>query len=246
MKVWIVVLLGVLGLGLLLWLFVFSGWRTVYTLYLIARVSPFERVIDGAPTILVLGDSTAYGTGVTRAEESIAGLIAADLVDYSVQTRAGNGWNTARLRERLPGLLVPEAQYAAVVVQIGANDIIQDRPLADSQGDLEAIFSTLAQQTEHIVWLHSGDIGGTARFSADTAKRLTERTQKFRVMAKEVAQASDVAYVDLWREPEDDPIRQNPDRYIAKDGLHLTAAGYAHWYEKVRQALESELPPRTQ
>ena len=242
MKTWVLVVLSSVGLGLLLWLLLFGGLQTVYTLYLIARVSPYERVIDGAPTILVIGDSTAYGTGVTHAKESIAGLIAADWVDYSVQTRAGNGWDTAQLQERLPRLLTPEAQYAAVVVQIGANDIIQGRPLVESQENLEAIFAMLAQHTEHIVWLHSGDIGGAARFSAERAQQLTESTRQFRLMAKTIAQSNEVTYVDLWREAEDDPIRKNPERYIAKDGLHLTAAGYAHWYEKIRTALQDKLP----
>ena len=242
MKYWLFSLLVTTILGVLIWLVFFGGWRTMQTVYLIARISPFERVIEGAPTILVIGDSTAYGTGVRRSEESLAGLIAADWPDYSVRTRAGNGWNSAVVRQRLPELVTENEQYAAVVVQIGANDIIQDRPLTESQADVRIIFKTLQHYTDHIVWLHSGDIGGALRFSGSQADVLSERTWRFRAMAQELAKDYGVTYVDLWRDAADDPIRLHPDRYIAIDGLHLTAAGYAHWYEKVRTALQTQLP----
>ena len=237
MKNWLLPITSILFIAALIWVVFFSGWRLIQTVYLITRISPFERVIEGAPIILVMGDSTAYGTGVRRNEESIAGLIAADWPDYSVLTRAGNGWNTHSLRQRLPQLLVVDERYMVVVLQIGANDIIQGRSLADSQADLVAIFSELKNHTEHIVWLHSGDIGGATGFTSKRAQALSEKTEQFRDMAKALAEDHGVHYIDLWREASVDPFRQKPERYLARDGLHLSAAGYAKWYEEIRKAL---------
>jgi len=71
---WIAWLL--VGLGILSVLLLATGWwRYVLTGYLIARVAPYEQPGGGAGSILFIGDSTGYGTGASRSDESVAGQL---------------------------------------------------------------------------------------------------------------------------------------------------------------------------
>ena len=51
-------------------------------------------------------------------------------------------------------------------------------------------------------------------------------------------------YVDLFTGASDNGFRQAPDRYYARDGLHLSGAGYGSWYDRLTAA--TALPERLQ
>ena len=228
------------AVGLAAWLILADGWRTVQTVRLILATEPFQQTLEGAPTILVLGDSTAYGTGVREARDSVAGQVGAAWPEYSVQTIARNGWQLGDVAAYVEQEL-PTTEYAAVILQIGANDIIQDVPLTTSETHLRQIVSQLQTKTDHIIWLHNGNIGGASGFTGRTAERLTERSRTFREMATIVAAELDIGYVDLFQEPVNDPIVAEPERYLAADGIHLTPAGYQLWFAALRPVLADRL-----
>jgi lysophospholipase L1-like esterase len=53
-----------------------------------------------------------------------------------------------------------------------------------------------------------------------------------------------VDYVDLFTGPGDNGFRQETDRYYARDGLHLSGAGYGTWYDRLTAA--TAVPERLQ
>ena len=69
--------MGIIGAMLLILVVVFFSniLRFGRVGYLILIITPYRRAIKGARRILVVGDSTAYGTGAKRSEETIAGRI---------------------------------------------------------------------------------------------------------------------------------------------------------------------------
>ena len=89
----------------------------------------------------------------------------------------------------------------------------------------------------YVVLMTSGNLGAAPFFPWPLNRLMTWRARRQRDLLRALAVRHGVAYVDLWREVEDDPFRNDPARYYAADGLHLTGEGYAQWHgELVRQA----------
>lgn len=92
--------------------------------------------------IVVLGDSLTAGYGLAESEGLVPQLqawltaegIAADLRNAGV-----SGDTTAAGRERLGWALVPEAE--ALVVELGANDLLRGRPPEEAEAHLDAILT---------------------------------------------------------------------------------------------------------
>jgi lysophospholipase L1-like esterase len=212
--------------------------RYAKTFYLISQTSPYEQSVPGSPKILILGDSTGYGTGVTDPQRSIAGLIGQDFVQYSIINDSKNG--------RAIGDLVSvakeiEESYELILLQIGGNDILQKRDLPTVVSELETIIDTLSPQTNHLVMMTSGNVGGASAFSKEKADAYESLTRAYRKSFVETADKTSLTYVDLFLEPEVDIIANNPETYLASDGLHPSAAGYGIWYETLYPILETRL-----
>jgi len=214
--------------------------RFAKTLYLIATVSPFERTIAGAPSILVLGDSTGYGTGAKTAADSIGGQIGKNYPQYTILNDTTNG---RTIKELVPVVEKLDGDHELILLQIGGNDILQARDLATVERELRQIISVLETHSKNIVMMSSGNVGGARAFSGEKAAQYEQSSREFRAMYKQVAADTAMVYVDLFQEPADDPFVQNPDMYFAWDGLHPSSAGYALWYQSLSPVLKSLLRP---
>lgn len=222
-------------LGILVWSF---GPRIIYTAWLIVRVTPYEQTIPGAPTILVLGDSTGYGTGAMAGEYSIAGRLGRDLPDYSIQNNSANGRTIEDLQ---PVARDVRGQYALILLQIGGNDILDARDPFIVEQELREIVRVLNDNTEHVIMMSSGNVGAAAVFEGEEAAMMEARTRAFRDMFVQVASTTELTYVDLFLEPENDPFIAEPERYLSLDGLHPSDAGYGFWYEQLRPVVREVL-----
>ena len=234
------VLVSLTVTGLLFLWFNTSMIRFAKTLYLIATVSPFDRTIAGAPSILVLGDSTGYGTGAKTAADSIGGQIGKEFPKYSILNDTTNGRTIKELVSVVEKL---DGDHELILLQIGGNDILQARDLATVERELRQIISVLETHSKNIVMMSSGNVGGARSFSGEKAAQYEQSSREFRAMFKQVAADTAMVYVDLFQEPADDPFVQNPDMYFAWDGLHPSSAGYALWYQSLSPVLKSSLRP---
>jgi len=223
------------GIAILITLLLATGWwRYVLTGYLIARVTPYEQVGNDGGSILVIGDSTGYGTGAARSGESIAGRIGADYPSYSITNNSVNGRKIAGAMEVAQGLADSD-RYDLIVLQIGANDLIAgveaDVVASDSQQLIEAVIP----HTQKIIVISAGNIGATPLFAGDQAARYTDASRQFDQQMAILGQTyDDMDFVSLFDEPADDPFVEKPDIYTAIDGLHPTSAGYGIWYQKAK------------
>jgi hypothetical protein len=77
-----------------------------------ALVRPYSRPLaEHAPVMLVLGDSLAVGVGAGRAQDTIAGLLAADFPRISILNRTPRGGGGRRPACALPS--IPSRAIAA-------------------------------------------------------------------------------------------------------------------------------------
>ena len=200
-------------------------------------LAPFGRDNPKARVkIIVLGDSTAIGTGSKSNKESVAGRFGNDFPQAEIVNISQNGKRIHGLiRDFLPLI---RGHYDLAVVQIGGNDIIWLTPLADIDRDLSIVVGKMKKSADHVVILHSGNVGLAPIFSWPLDQLLTARSRAVRALYMKKAQELGVIYVDLFTERSNDLFLKDVPRYYAADGLHPSGDGYGWWYRKIREALK--------
>jgi lysophospholipase L1-like esterase len=201
---------------------------------------------------VVLGDSTAAGVGVDRAEDALPHLIAqriADAESVSVHV-VSYGWAGARVsdlvRQQLPRALEPIRSSATepflpgadlVAVVIGSNDATHNTAPGRFRSDMRATLEGIRAEAPNARVVLAGipAFRGALRgiepliFIADQYARL------LRPIARSEARRAGVAYADLAR---DVPgrIRGRTD-VLSSDRFHPSVVGYAAWADVIAEAL---------
>lgn len=197
---------------------------------------PFERRIPEAQLkILFLGDSTAVGTGAASNTQSTAGYFGQDFPDADITNISRNG-------KKLSGLLKefdPKAfgHYNLVVIQIGANDILKFTPMRTIERDVIAVIERAKIAGDHVVILHSGNVGLAPIFTWPFDAILTERSRRVRAIYMREAKLHGALYADLFSERSNDLLLSDVSHYYSPDHLHPSGYGYRWWYERIRQTL---------
>lgn len=237
----ILFILFVIGVLVLIW--VTGVWRTMKTIWLIAHVTPYEQVGTGEnpPEILVLGDSTGYGTGASKGRSSVAGLIGSNYPNYAISNNSKNGRTIGEALVEIK-TLPAEKKYKLLLLQIGGNDILKKRELDIVRGELAELYSEALQRADTVVMISSGNVGTAAAFTDTKKADIYDRSSRqFKAMFIEVASDAGVTYIDLFEERDDDAFLREPKKYLALDGLHPSDAGYAYWYEKLSPVIKTVL-----
>lgn len=209
----------------------------IKTLYLIARVSPpYRQKGNNNKSLLILGDSTGYGTGATRPSESLAGLIGAAFPDLKIVNKSVNGRTTAQLKQSLQHM---RETHDFILLQIGANDVLQAVPNVTIVDTIKNIVGQLLASKGNVIVMTSGNIGAAVRFSPLLRQRYTEASREYEKLLLESAASTGLfKLVSQFSEPQVDPFVLQPDVYFASDGLHPTSAGYALWFDRLKPHLE--------
>jgi lysophospholipase L1-like esterase len=207
---------------------------------LVAVSEAFEQSTPTAyPRILVLGDSTAVGTGVNDSRDSIAGKFGKDFPDALIVNRAINGLKAGELDKNFPTF--PEHSFDLVLLHIGANDILRHTPPDAFTASLSSVFQKARKTGTHVVALHSGNIGLAPIFGYWPFNTYFRRkTLQYRSRYRDIAATEGVTYVDLFKEAKEDPFRSDEARFYAADGLHLAEAGYEVWYRSILEAMKKD------
>jgi lysophospholipase L1-like esterase len=239
---------ALIGLGILAVLLLSTGWwRYSLTGYLIAQVSPYEQVGEGAGRIMFIGDSTGYGTGASRSSDSVAGLLGNDYEAYTITNNSVNGRKIIGAMEVLRDL-DSDNQYDLLVFQIGANDMLADASAQDTVDRMKGLIEASLPYATNLVILTCGNIGGSmiTMGRQEEAEQYTNTSRQYdELMIDLVNEYHNVSFVPLFDEPEDDPYLAEPKKYTSIDGLHPTSAGYNIWYQKAKPYFDAVLDQRS-
>ena len=210
--------------------------------WLILQTSPYQQAGSGAGLIVVVGDSTAYGTGVRDSKESVAGRIGVDYGQYEVRTLAQNGRVISEATQTLKEASF-EKQVDVLLLQIGGNDILQSRTPKQIESDTRAMLIEAKKHAKQVVFMSCGNVGSAASFvkNGEVDKAREERTLVAREIFMRLSSELEVSYVDLYIPAEQDPFLKSPEVYFAMDGLHPSGAGYGLWYESLSPQLQELL-----
>ncbi len=220
------------GVAVLLALVVFgySQRSLLKTVLLILQVQPYEQPGGGAGSILVIGDSTGYGTGASKSSESVIGRLGNDYTWYRIENNSRNG---RTISGAITEAKKVASRYSIIVLQIGANDLLQKRTVPETLKDMNTLIDLVIPKADHVVVISSGNIGAVTRFTDDEASYYEQVSREFTNQMIQLAQNyQTVSFVPLFDEPADDPFVAEPARYLAIDGLHPSTEGYGIWYAK--------------
>jgi len=231
-------------IGILLVLLLFVAYQTFNTRRLISvgigladRVVPFSReYTDARARILVIGDSTAVGTGAETPEVSLAGLAGGYFPDAELINRGVNGAKAHELISRLESL--KGYHFDLIMIHIGGNDIVRFTDLNELALSIATVLDLTTALADNVTLTTTGNMATARLLPYGTRWRYEKRTRQVRDIFKGAAQARNVYYVDLFREKPVDPFAQDPDKYYASDEFHPSGAGYADWFTIISKSLE--------
>jgi lysophospholipase L1-like esterase len=187
--------------------------------------------------VLVVGDSTAVGTGAGDAALSVPGRLASDYPGVVLENRAQDGARTAAAVDQMRD--AASHSYALVLVLVGGNDVLQLTPTAALHKAISEVLQEAAGLGEHVVLMTVGDVGSAPAVPWPISMLLSRRAAKLRSIFAEEAERRGVSYLDMYvPDGRRDPFARDPGTFYARDGLHPSAAGYGLWY----QHLEREAP----
>lgn len=231
-----VLFLILLGLVLL----IFEGARTWWYLSkasaVVAQAQPYTQEGAGR-SILVAGESTAYGTGAEDPRDSLAGRLGSAFPDAQIDMAAVNGQKVSELVETLKEV---EPTYDLLVIAIGGNDTIARTPQDKLREDMREAWDLGKKVAEDVVVISTGNVGGAEAFGPVTGAWYTWQTRKVRESFLETTEAAGVGYADLYAAGVNEQFAADPDQYYAADGFHPSGAGYGLWFEVLLPVIETE------
>ncbi len=197
---------------------------------------PFSATpADPTSRILIIGDSTAVGTGATDSRLSIAGRISADFPHATIVNAGHNGMRGYQLLRALDAY--EGRHFDRMIIQIGANDVVRFTSWSNFTTDISAALTKATHISPRVYLFTSGNIGTAPIFPWPLRLVYESRTRHARALLSRLTAEHGVTYIDLFRERAVDPFAADPQRYYGADSFHPSNDGYGVWYERVGAAL---------
>lgn len=194
--------------------------------------------------LLVVGDSSAAGVGVGHQRDALVGHLARTLaqalarpVHWQLVARTGDttGEALAHVREQqAAGRLRPAD---VLVTALGVNDVVQQVPVARSLEQLQALHALATEAAGVRYWLHSG---------LPPMHQFPLLPKPLRWVLGAQAELLNQALQDTLGDQTDRALRRLPPAlrvdqpgspWMAQDGFHPGAQGYALWGQSLGQFL---------
>lgn len=206
-----------------------AGWRLATAAKLARRSEPFEAApLQPTRRVLVVGDSTAVGTGATLPTLSVAGRIAQAHPRWAITNRAVDG---ARIADVVRQLKTAPGGQDLVIVMAGGNDVIRYTSFEDWRAGLRSALRLARERGRVVTIMPCGDVGHAPFFWPPLSWWMSARSRRLHAIAAEVASAEGARYVKLLMPKNADPFAQAPSRMHAADGLHPSDEGYRAWFD---------------
>jgi lysophospholipase L1-like esterase len=215
--------------GVFLFLSGCAAWRIGQSVELAKRSEPLQQTpADPTLRLLIVGDSTAVGTGASSPQSSIAGLIAQRHPRLLIENRARDGAEFADVAAQLGG----DDRFDIVLIQAGGNDVIGFGGVSTARADIERVAELAQQRGDVVVLMPAGNVGNSPFFFPPVSWLMTQRSRELHSYVRESAARTGAYYVNLFHESNDDPFAK--DRSLnAIDGLHPSDAGYRAWFDEL-------------
>ncbi len=222
---------------------IFIAYETIRVVFLLRRSEvliknsrPYEQQpLNATSTIIFIGDSTAVGTGSNDAHQSVAGRFGNEQPHARIINKGINGQKIHELQVNFNAADFKKAEL--LIIQIGGNDILRLSKPEHVEADLDALLTKAKSVSDHILILHSGDVGQAPFFPPFTGFIWTNQTKKIRDIYIKQGAMHSVTYVDLYSAGVDTLFNQNKAKYYANDFVHPSGDGYGIWFNEIKKVL---------
>ncbi len=220
----------------IIFLFVYQALRMIYILLRNKQLSFESKRWSSAETksrrVLILGDSTAVGTGATRAEETIAGRFARDFPDTQIVNLGKNGGLVRDLSAQID--TVQNEHFDMVIISVGGNDVWHmtgDHAIARHlQKELPRV---KAMSGHRVIFLIYNNIGDAPLFPKPLQYFLKRRGDHIHNLMRTIARSLKVPTIELFSTANNNPFLKSPKTLFAADGIHPSSRGYQIWYHRM-------------
>lgn len=196
---------------------------------LVQHSQAFQRAVERPQArLLIVGDSTAVGTGGTAAQHSVAGQLGAAYPRLHIENRGRNGARFGDVLQQLEGA----ERFDIVLIQAGGNDVISMADLDSVGGSIERALLRARERADLVVVMPAGNVGNAPLFFPPVTWVLSWRSRQLHAIVRASAARQGAVYVNLYKERSDDPFVQRPE-LNARDQLHPSDAGYQLWYHEL-------------
>ena len=178
-------------------------------------------------TIIVAGDSTAFGVGALPAETT-AGRIAAAYPHARVINAAKSGSRVGHVVGQLDSLEVASADM--VLIHACANDVLEFRCVEKFERDLRDAIARARKMSPNVILMPGHNFSVAPFFLRPLSWLVARHALRIHAIVKSVTRELGILFVDLIGTPHEEPFVQEPRRYYCPDGLHPSGEGYAIWF----------------
>jgi lysophospholipase L1-like esterase len=192
-----------------------------------------RRLESPCHRLLIVGDTTGVGLGGgANTEDSIAGRLAHDFPQGTIETRAELGARIACVRAQLADV---DAGYDAVLITAGGNDILRRTSYGDFRVALEGVINTAREVAPLVIVVNSGNVGGAPLFGWPLSPLLSRRSLQVRRIFVMTCRRMRAQLVNLTFVPRRDPFGRQRELYFAEDGLHPSSAAWEFCYDILKR-----------
>lgn len=188
---------------------------------------------DFSTSLLVLGDSTAVGVGSSKSEDSVPGLLATHLSATYVENRAVSG----AVAKDLPSQIakISQKRYDTILIQIGANDIVQFHAIDDVIKTLESTLVPLKEISPDIIFISAGNLGKAPLVPSILAPFYTKLNLRYHSAFTDFGKKHSITYINMYTDPKVDPFVKDPTSHFAEDSFHPSSLGYKVWFTTIKE-----------
>lgn len=195
--------------------------------------------VGGSKRILIAGDSTAVGTGATRAEDTLMGMFAHDFPNVEIHNTGVNGAVTENIISQIE--TVQQIDFVFALISTGGNDVWRFTSLKKLEANLDKVLKLASALTDHkVILLLSSNIASAPIFPIFFREYMLYRAKKINLIFHEVADRNHIHCVDLFSQLEDNPFFKDPESFFARDGIHPNEKGYRLWYNRLWRILAND------
>lgn len=226
----------------ILFLIVFNAIRIAIILLtnktLAVTSDPYSSKKESSEKILILGDSTAVGTGASKPEDTIGGMLARDFPNAQIVNVGVNGSTVSDLPRQIAR--VADQKFNLIVISSGGNDTWKFSRMETIRNHLYQVLMKAISLSDHqVVFLVNNNVG-FGPFPKFISAILTRRARKITEIIESVAIAQRIPVIDLFSSDRDNPFLKNPTGLLASDGIHPSSEGYAVWYRRMWRELVAQ------
>lgn len=215
--------------------------RSMYAKYGAKKTKPFISEKDTyTKTILLVGDSIAYGVGASAPQFSLAGTIEKEYPAHKVHVRAQPGSGTSSLLQFLKEAEQVQKTYNTIIMFSGGMDIIKGLNGDAYKNNLEHAFKKAKQMSPHVIYISPPNVGLAPIFKFPFRYIFSRRAKHFTHVAEVATNNYSITHINLFRTKHEDHLKQDKNLY-AKDLSHPNDKGYALWFKYFKIIFDTRL-----